>query len=397
MVNNMVLLTLLYTLILSLLAVSISWLLLLTIGSWLYKPQRDPSAPLLKLGVIIPAHNEELGIQTTIEAIRECDYPQELLTIMVIADNCSDRTADIARQSGVIVVERTNPEQIGKGQALDWFLTTKKDLYQNLEAVSFVDADVTPDTNMFKELSAALSSPSTKAVQGFNGVANPLDNWRTALNTAAFNVFNHLRMAGNNKLFGTSMLKGLGMAFTTDVLLKHGWPAHSVVEDVEFSLVLLDDNITIQYNPYAVITSEMATSRKQADSQRLRWEGGRFRLATKIVPQLIAKLLNRHFQYLHFIMDLVIPPLAILVVLLICAFFLALTLFPQSLPLVIGLMVSIIFYIASGQLQRKAGIRLWLYLFTSPAFILWKLFVYIKMIFLQKKLAWTRTTRKTEM
>lgn len=397
METDMFLLNCIYVIFLVLLIISFGWLLLLTIGSWLYRPKRNPGAPLLKLGVIVPSHNEELGIRSTIDAVRSCDYPEELLKIMVIADNCTDRTAEIARECGVITIERTDLTNRGKGQALDWFLKNKQDLYADLDGISFVDADVIPDRNMFKELSYGLSVPGTQIVQGFNGVANELENWRTALNSAAFNVFNHLRMAGNNLLFGTAVLKGLGMAFKTDILVRYGWPAHSVVEDLEFTLILLEDDIGIQYMPQAIITSEIAGSRKQADSQRQRWEGGRFKLAAQLLPQLLKKFVSGKFRFLHAIMDLVIPPLALLVALLFVTSCIGFLFFPATTPLLLSFFVILLFYVASGQLQRKAGLKLWLYLITAPAFILWKLLIYVKMIFSKQDSTWVRTIRKKEM
>jgi cellulose synthase/poly-beta-1,6-N-acetylglucosamine synthase-like glycosyltransferase len=250
---------------------------------------------------------------------------------------------------------------------------------------------------MFRELSASLSHPEVRVVQGFNGVANPYENWRTALNASAFNVFNHVRMAGNNRLFGSSALRGLGMAFQTAVLQKYGWPAYSVVEDTEFTLLLQKDRVKVEYNPAAIITSEMAASRQQADRQRQRWEGGRFALAAKVLPGLIAKVLSGQLKYLHHAMDLLIPPLSLLVVMLILWSCLSAFLHPESWYNVLLFFALLFFYVASGQLQRRAGLKLWGYLLAAPFFILWKLLIYIKMIFSPTSQGWFRTVRKAEI
>ena len=296
------------------------WLALLTLGSWLYKAKKDPSAPLLRLVVIIPAHNEELQIGKVIEEIRSCDYPEELLQIIVIADNCTDNTALLARQGGVESLERFDLCHPGKGQALEWFLQTHQELYEQEDALVFVDADVLIDQNMLKELSASLAHPAVEVVQGFNGVSNPYYNWRTALTAAAYNVFNHVRMAGNNYFFNTATLKGLGMAFEVKILQESGWPAHSVVEDMEFSILLLEKHITVQYNPAAIITSEAAAVRKQADAQRRRWEGGRFRLLLDFLPRLSREFFNGNWKMGVMIMDLCIPPLSLLMLLVFLCF-----------------------------------------------------------------------------
>jgi cellulose synthase/poly-beta-1,6-N-acetylglucosamine synthase-like glycosyltransferase len=397
MVNNMILLQIPFYLGLGYLVLVVAWLVLLTAASWLFRARTLPDAPLLRLGVVIPAHNEESGIGPTIESIRKCDYPIDLLKIIVIADNCGDATAEVAKAAGVCTLVRDCPLQRGKGQALDWFLTYEKEHYHDLDGLCFVDADVVCDKRLFRELSASLSCPGVEVVQGFNGVANSTVNWRTALVTAAFNVFNHLRMAGNDKLFGTAMLKGLGMAFATPVLARFGWPAHSEVEDVEFSLLLLEHDIAIHYNPAAIITSEMATTDKQANMQRQRWEGGRFRLAARMLPGLIGKVLHGRFRYLHAVADFLVPPLSLLVCLLLSWLVFAHFLVPAAQPVLLMLTAGLVCYVVSGQLQRRMDWRLWLYLAAAPLFVLWKLAVYGRIFLEGGSAGWTRTLRSTEL
>ena len=391
----MILLQIVYYAGLAYLLVAALWLGLLTLASWFFQPKKEGGSPLLRMGVVIPAHNEEDGIAGTVASVKACNYDQHLLKIIVLADNCGDNTAAAARAAGAVCLERSNTEQRGKGQALDWFLKTQKEQYQDLDAISFVDADVICHPDLFRELSASLSHADVRVVQGFNGVANPLVNWRTALVTAAFNVFNHLRMAGNNKLFGTAMLKGLGMAFETSVLARYGWPAHSVVEDVEFSL-LLGEDVAVHYNPDAIITSEMASTRTQADDQRSRWEGGRFRLAAGLLPKLGKRMLSGEFRFLHAFMDLFILPLALLVLLLFLWITIAWWCRPQSLTWLLGALAIIVCYVASGQLQRHMGVKLWFYLSAAPLFIFWKLLVYAKML-VQNNICWKRTIRDSEL
>ncbi len=349
------------------------WLILLTLASWCYREKTDRNAPPLFLGVVIPAHDEASGIGETVGAVLGCDYPKDRMKIMVIADHCTDDTAGIARRAGAVVFVREGSEERGKGRALDWFLRECRGAFRDLDALVFVDADARVDRRMLRELSASLSHPDVSVVQGFNGVANPLENWRTALNTAAFNVFNHLRMAGNGRLFGTAMLKGLGMGMRTEVLTAHGWPAHSPVEDMEYSLLLLEKNVGIHYNPRAVITSKMEGKRSAADAQRRRWEGGRMALVPKMLPGLFKTMIAGKPGALYAVMDLLIPPLSLLVGLLLVwtiGVVLAMPDFSQVCPILLG---GIVFYVISGQLQRGAEPALWFYLCATPAFIAWKL------------------------
>jgi len=373
------------------------WLFVLTIGAWLFKPKKVVDAKFLKIGVLIPSHNEELQMQETIAAVQCCHYPKELLEIFVIADNCSDRTAEVARNCGVTVVERHNLEMRGKGQALDWFLTNQKELYSSCDLLTIIDADVVPEQEYFKELNSSLSHPSVKVVQAYNGVANPYDSWRTALMSAAFNVFNHLRMAGSLQLFGSATLKGNGMAFRREILEEYGWPAHSVVEDLEFSLTLLKDRVAVHYNPDAIIRSEMAVSHSQASSQRERWEGGRFALAKELIPRIAGKCLRGEVRYFHALMDLAIPPLSLLIITVIVTLPISCFFQPATLPIVLACLAALVFYVASGQLLMRAPLRLWCYLATAPIYIAWKLILYLKMGFRGSNHKWTRTIRKSEL
>ncbi len=386
-----------YVFLLVLESLACLWLFLLAMGAWFFKPKKIEEAPFLRMGVLIPAHNEELQMEETISAVFRCNYPDDLLTVFVVADNCSDRTAEVARSCGAVVAERYNQELRGKGQALDWFLSTQRALYASCDLLTIIDADVAPEPEYFKELNNSLSHPEVQVVQAYNGVANPYDSWRTALMCAAFNVFNHLRMAGSLFLFGTATLKGNGMAFRKEILQSYGWPAHSVVEDVEFSLMLLRDRIDVHYNPKAVIRSEMAVSHVQAASQRERWEGGRFALARQLIPRLLKRCYKGEFRYIHALMDLAIPPLSLLIMAVVATLIVSWLFIPSVLSISVLCLLCIVFYVVSGQLLMRAPLRLWGYLISAPVYILWKCLIYVKMAFFTRGGQWTRTLRKSEL
>lgn len=151
------------------------------------------------------------------------------------------------------------------------------------------------------------------------------------LMSAAFNVFNHLRMAGNIRLFGTATLKGNGMAFRREILERYGWPAHSVVEDVE----ILSDA--------AEGSGEHPLQSGRSHSQR---DGGQalpgiepeaalgrraFALARELIPRLAGKCLRGELRYFHALMDLVVPPLSLLLMAVMAALVVSWLLVPTSL------------------------------------------------------------------
>ena len=372
------------------------YLLLCTIGAYLFKKEVAAQNMFLNIGVVIPAHNEEEGIVHTIEGVLACDYPSNRLNIFVIADNCTDRTAEKARNAGALVFERFDSVNRGKGQALDWFLKNSLDIYRHTDIITIIDADVSPDRNYLREISASLSNPNIRIVQAFNSVSNPDAGWRPALSDAAFNIFCHLRMAGSVRLAGTAVLKGNGMAFTTELLKRYGWPCHSVVEDMEFTLHLLVDGITVNYNPDAVIRSEMVTSGKSATSQRSRWEGGRFMLVRKMtLPLLKLFIAKGQTKYLYALAELATPPLSLLVILFSLATASAFLLLNGAwLMIATSFWLILVFYVISGQIQRRAPLSTWLYLAAAPLYILWKIPLYAGMMFKNQSSAWVRTTRE---
>jgi len=372
------------------------YLFLSTLAAYRFRKKYPAANRLLDIGVLIPAHNEEEGIVRTIESIKAGNYPAEHISIFVIADNCTDRTAEMARKAGVTVTERTDPVNRGKGQALDWFLRQQRELYANVEVITVIDADVQADRNYLREISLSFSQPGIEALQAYNGVSNPQSGWRPGLLDAAFNVFNHLRMAGSFMLSGTCVLKGNGMAFDKNLIEKTGWPCHSVVEDMEFSLMLLQKGISVFYNPDAVIRSEMVTSGKNASSQRSRWEGGRFTLVKKMALPLLRQFFHSHdTRYLVAFAELAIPPLSLLALLFALISVATAALLPASWLVPIACLWAIlVFYVISGQIQRKAPLSTWLLLAASPFYILWKIPLYAAMLLRKKSDSWVRTARE---
>ncbi|MEI7824181.1 MAG: glycosyltransferase family 2 protein, partial [Chlorobiaceae bacterium] len=176
----------------------------------------------------------------------------------------------------------------------------------------------------------------------------------------------------------------------------YGWPSHSIVEDIEFTLILLKDGINIHYNPDAVIRSEMVTSAKNASSQRNRWEGGRFMLVKNMsLPLLRLFKESRDFRYLYALAELAIPPLSILVMLFTLATVGSIALDAVWQFLAASFWAILLVYLASGQIQRRASLSTWLYLATAPLYVLWKIPIYMGMMLKNKTNEWVRTTRET--
>ncbi|WP_292003980.1 glycosyltransferase family 2 protein [Chlorobium sp.] len=386
------------TIVIVLLSLPALYLFLTTIAAYFFRKEENGPNHFLNIGVLIPAHNEEEGITRTVQNVLACDYPANRREIFVIADNCTDHTANAARNAGATVCERTDTINRGKGQALDWFLRNHMNLYRDTDVITIIDADTAPEIGFLREISLSLSQPRIEAVQAYNGVSNPRAGWRPGLIDAAFNVFNHLRVAGAFLLGGSCMLKGNGMAFRTKLLQSTGWPSHSIVEDMEYSLLLLQQGTSVHYNPEAVIRSEMVRSGKNASSQRSRWEGGRFNLVAELTLPLFKRFMTTGSpQYLVALAELVVPPLSLLVLLFLGGTILALLPGdPRWLLVPVSWWAILFFYVASGQIQRKAPLSTWAVLLSAPLYVLWKIPIYAAMLIRKKSEAWIRTAREPD-
>lgn len=375
------------------------YLMLLTISAMFFSRKSLEGAPLKKIAIVIPAHNEEGQIPCLIRGLEGLNYPQAHYTIYLIADNCSDRTAELAREGGIQVFERTDPNKRGKGAALDWFFNRHYAVYEAYDVVALIDADTTPHPNFLQEISKAFHSPRVQAVQGYYTVLNPNDNWMTALSQAALSLVHHLRPSGRNYIGSTAGLKGNGMAFSSALLQKHGWPCNSLVEDMEFSLYLLERGILVYYYPEAIVYGEMPIKTSQAEVQRKRWEEGRWRLIKHRWRDLLVLFFKRRkFYFLESFFDLITAPLSVLLLCNLLLFFISQQM--QNLFLSTWLLINLtylVLYAMGGLILCKAPKYVWIAFLATPFFVIFKLSLYLKMLLQKRPMRWIRTKRSREL
>ena len=132
-----------------------------------------------KFMAIVPAHNEEAVIKNLVESLVNQDYPKELYDIYVIADNCTDSTAEIAEKAGALVYKRFDPEHKTKGYALNWFLKQKIKENADYDAFCVFDADNIVDKSFLQNMNKKLCQ-GEEIVQGYRDIKNPTDSWITA-------------------------------------------------------------------------------------------------------------------------------------------------------------------------------------------------------------------------
>jgi 1,2-diacylglycerol 3-beta-glucosyltransferase len=270
---------------------------------------------------VIPAHDEESGIRTTIASCQAVDYDPGLSSVVVIADNCSDRTAEVARAAGATVVERDDRSRMGKGYALEYLLdrVIAPDTEWACDAVVVIDADSVVDPQILTALSGPLAE-GKEWIQCYNTVSNPDASRRTKLLTYAFSLCNGVWLLGQEGLGLSVALRGNGMCFATRALKRRPWRAYGLTEDLEFSWMLRMAGERAYFIPEACVLSPMlARWGVDAAKQRRRWEWGRKELPVKFFVPLLrtAKLpVSRKACYA---VELFFPPLVTLLLALLVA------------------------------------------------------------------------------
>jgi cellulose synthase/poly-beta-1,6-N-acetylglucosamine synthase-like glycosyltransferase len=399
-----------------LLALPVAYLLVLTAAAW-RAARRTPLAlepAARRFAILVPAHNEELLLPATLVSLQEIDYPRNLFDIHVIADNCSDRTASLARSLGVNVHVRTDPIQIGKGHALNWCLKEIQRTAVGYEAYAFIDADTVVAANFLQVMNTRLLA-GAQVLQAYYAVKDPQTSWNTTLRYIALAALHYLRPLGRMFLGGSAGLKGNGMVFTTAALERHPWSG-SLTEDIEAHMNLLLDGIPVQFAAEAVVYGEMPATFSQSKSQLDRWEHGRLQMALRYGPQLLAaagRALHKGqfswiFRYLDAVMEHLIPPFSVLFsVSAVClaaaaVFFLLVFLAPgqtdntlvwANLLLGCALLLMQVIYVISSLSMVGAPASAYRGLLFAPWFVLRKLGQLASVFARRTPRTWIKTTR----
>ncbi len=378
-------------------AVMSAYLLIVTVAAYGPRPLPPVTVDLPRCAVVIPAHNEALQIGRTLEYLARSNYPKNLFQAHVIADNCDDNTAEISRAAGAVVLERSDLDNRGKGQALDWCFREHTEVLREYPVTVIIDADSMVDPDFLAAIAGRVLEPGVDAVQGNNSVANPQQHWRTALTGASFALVNCVRPAGLARLGASAGLKGNGMAFRSGLLEHHGWPAHSIVEDVEFGVRLLLEGCRVVFDLNARISSDMPAGRRQADAQRRRWEFGRLEVARRYVPALL-RAMGRDgvARYLGALMELAVPPLSVLALLEGGGLLLSLLVHPFWTAIFALCIAMTLLHVVLGLYWCRMPGRVWLALVAAPLFLLWKIGVYAGLAVTRGQKGWVRTQRDGE-
>ncbi len=375
-----------------------AYLALLTLlSAKIAPPAADRST---RFDIIVPAHNESGGIGGTIASLQALDYPPEQFRILVVADNCTDDTADRARAAGATVLERQHATERGKGYALAHaYAASLSDGFAS--AVVVVDADTSVSANLLSAFSARFVA-GAEAVQAEYGVRNANESWRTRLMVIALTMFHTVRSLGRERLGLSCGLRGNGMGFSTALIRKVPPRAFSIVEDVEYGVALGLTYTRIAYVHEAEVRGDMPASAAASRSQRERWEGGRLELVKAHVPPLLRAARGTGGKIpLDLAADLLVPPLTTLGALVVAGLGLASLLTWLGIAGGMGIvpwaiaLVLLSSYVVRGAVLSGTGPRAVLDLMWAPVFAVWKITLMLKPT--RRTGEWVRTTRSDEI
>ena len=223
--------------------------------------------------MIIPAHNEEKVIKELVESLQNLDYNRKLYDIYVIADNCTDSTAQIAKDAGAIVYERFDEKHKTKGFALQWFLQQKIEEDAPYDAFCIFDADNIVDKNFLKAMNKKLNQ-GEDVVQGYRDIKNPADSWVTAGYAIFYWTMNRFYHLARYNLGLSPLINGTGFMVKFDVVKPEGWKTKTLTEDIEFSLKRIIAGKKLGWATDAIVYDEQPVGFKQSWSQRSRWTVG---------------------------------------------------------------------------------------------------------------------------
>ena len=327
--------------------------------------------------LIVCAHNEAKVIGQLVENLHLLKYSKDLYDIFVVADNCEDNTAQVARQAGALVQERFSDEGRGKGFALEWMFKRLFAMEKKYDAVCIFDADNLVHPNFLREMNSRLCN-GEQVIQGYLDTKNPEDSWISSMFAISFWITNHVWHLAKYNIGLSCVLGGTGMCIATDVLKRHGWGATCLTEDMEFTMKALMEGIPTTWAHDAVIYDEKPLTFKASWNQRKRWAQGNFDVANRYIPKMLWKGIKEHnVLLLDGVIDMFQPYF-----LMLSGFFLVASWIYNIVPFYTNILydvlpVTVWQILGVGQylfpmtvlFKIRASWKQWVYLFIYPIFI----------------------------
>lgn len=262
-----------------------------------------------RICVLVCARNEEAVIGRLIESLKKQDYPKECYRICVVADNCTDNTAQISRNLGATVYERFNDKKQSKGYALNYFFNTNT---EHFDAYCIFDADNIVSTSYLTSINKHLNNGET-LIQGYRIASNPTESAIASCYALYFSFVMNLYMKSRQKLGLSCIVGGTGFAFSSE-LVSNGWNTQSITEDAEFSIQNILNGKKVTLAEDAQFYDEQPTSFSASITQRHRWTVGTIQLLKNYAAKLTHSCGSKAHQLICFdiIMFLIAAPISAL-------------------------------------------------------------------------------------
>ena len=241
--------------------------------------------PAKSFALVIPAHDEERVIGQTVASALTLDYPRELFEVFVVADNCSDATAQRAREAGAAVLERTNTLLRGKNEAVRFGMEHALADERDFDAIVVIDADNLVSRNVLREFSSRLVK-GEKVVQAYLDTKNPDDTWITWMYAISYWITARFMQLAPSQAGLPCQLGGTGYCIEADTLRRYGWDVTALTDDLEYTMKLVLHGINPTWAHDAVIYDEKPLTMRSSLRQRLRWMQGHWDVASRYAGPL---------------------------------------------------------------------------------------------------------------
>ncbi len=298
-----------------------------TLASFLPLGRQKSGETPLSIAVVVPAHNESCHIKQTLDNISE--QLRETDRLIVVADNCTDDTAAVAKRCGAQIIIRDAPDRRGKGYALQFAIDHLGEAPP--DCIVFLDADCLISKNAIQQL-AAIATGNGRPAQALYLMAPPEDpSPRDSVAAFAWVMVNRVRMAGLSAIGDVTRFTGAGLALPWACARKLDFGGGDITEDLVMSLKMAKAKIPATFAPTVTVTSRFPGAFDASVTQRARWEHGSLSvLATRAIPSLASGVSHGDPRLVLLALDALIPPLVVLAAVLIAALLVSAAAIPLS-------------------------------------------------------------------
>ncbi len=351
-----------------------------------------------RFAIAIPAHNEANVIGNTVATLKKLDYPQDLYDIFVVADFCTDDTAQIAQEQGAICYQRIQGERGGKGSALRFLFERIFEYGTEYDAIVVFDADTCADREFLRFMNARISQ-GAQIIQGRHVISNPHDSWISSLSWCLMTIDNRFNNQGRANLHLSAKHMGDSICFRSNVLKRMGWGS-GLTEDFDFRLRLLLDGIRIQYEPLAIGYGQAPVTFKDGQTQHLRWAKGLTETSRHYRNKLFKEGIRlKDLGRLDGAVGSTFPSYSTLTLISVLMLILSLALPFGSWPFLVNLWVFMVvvwfIYPWLGLALEKAPGWAFLSILSGPFYICWRTWIYLRARLAAKNsIKWNRTPHK---